>query len=184
MHPTAVTALRPTRRDFGATLDAIYAGIQRDRRPLPAHDCDGTNYRRWAGAVVAAEVRHANEDFWHLAASYPGLFDRHDRPDTSAAYRLPHEIAAAKAANILGHLIGHEDAIRKAVVMLRSQRKAAADMGQSEKYRSGWARAAEDTTTDLRTALARRRIVWGLLLKAVADYRAARSTMIAMREAA
>lgn len=174
LHPTFASILAAVAPP--CPLDAIIDGIQRDRRPLPTHDLNGANFYRWAAAVVRAEVAHAQSDFWRLANASPaaGLFDKWDRPRAFEGYRLHHEVLAAKAANVLGHLIGHECAIDTAIQHLRLQRKASADGSQSAAYRASWARAADDTAADLHTARKRRQLVWRIFLMCMADYRAAK----------
>lgn len=90
--------------------DSIHDAIRRERRPLPPHDLVGINLRRWAAAVCHAEVKHADGDFWRVVHSLglAGMFDRHDDPDASARYRLPHEVHAGAALVWLSHLQTHD----------------------------------------------------------------------------
>ena len=83
---------------------ALHAAIRRERRPLPPHAFDGSNYRRWAAAVCSVEARHAADDFWaciyRLGAA--GLFDRDDGfGGHEAPFRFPHETHAFAALSWL-----------------------------------------------------------------------------------
>ena len=88
-----------------------HAAIRRERRPLPPHEPDGANYRRWAAAVCGAEARHAADDFWAIVYRL-GLANRFDRDDGfgghEAPFRFPHESHAFAALNWLCHLQAHE----------------------------------------------------------------------------
>lgn len=92
----------------------VNAAVRAERRPLPSHDLNGVNYRKWAAAVLAAEVKHSRDDFWSVAhklgAVRLGLFDRDggDR-DADVAFRFPHERAAGVAAVWLLHLQTHDN---------------------------------------------------------------------------
>ena len=92
-------------------LDSVHAAIRRERRPLPPHELDGGNYRRWAAAVCSAEACHAVDDFWacvyRLGAA--DLFDRDDGfGGHEAPFRFPHETHAFAALSWLSHLQAHE----------------------------------------------------------------------------
>ncbi len=93
--------------DDPATADDL---IRRERRPLPPHDLDGVNYRRWAAAVCQAEVDHADADFWRVVHrhKYAITIDRFREPDAAAAYRVAHEAHAGAALNWLSHLQTHD----------------------------------------------------------------------------
>lgn len=107
--PAATAA--PPRRDFDDAPGSVFAAIRRERRPLPAHELDGTPYRRWAAAVCTAEVRHAADDFWSAVyrLELAALFDRDDRfGGHEAPFRFAHEVHAFAALAWLSHLQAHE----------------------------------------------------------------------------
>jgi hypothetical protein len=151
----------PPRFGFHDAPDSVHAAIRRERRPLPPHELDGGNYRRWAAAVCAAEARHAADDFW--AAVYRlGLAARFDRDDGfgghEASFRFAHETHAFAALSWLSHLQAHE-----------SDR------------RGPWAAVRWNTWDDGRRRewFARRRYLWSGFVRQVERYRAARRRLAA-----
>ena len=85
--------------------------IRTARRPLPAHDLNGVNYRRWATAVCLAEVDHAKEDYWRaltqMGVYMPATGDEVPLEPWADCY-LPHERHALAALNWLSSLLVHE----------------------------------------------------------------------------
>ena len=78
---------------------------------LPGHELSGTNYRRWAAAVCAAEAKHAVDDFWAIVyrLGLSALFDRDDGfGGHEAPFRFAHETHAFAALGWLSHLQAHE----------------------------------------------------------------------------
>lgn len=106
---------RPTPAEVGAgfadQMAAADAAIRRERRPLPAHDLSGCNYRKWSAAVLAAELKHATDDAWRcihdlgLGLLFNGQFDRDGEV---AQFRFQHEREAGVAAVWLLHLQTHD----------------------------------------------------------------------------
>jgi hypothetical protein len=103
-----------TRYGFADRMEQIDAAIRRDRRPLPSHDLNTDNYRRWARAVLHAEVKHAVDDFWRCAnALGAGLvFDDYHRAREAAPYRFDHERKAETALHWLDQLNLHDGTAR------------------------------------------------------------------------
>jgi hypothetical protein len=154
-------AAGPPRRGFPEAPDSVHDAIRRERRPLPPHELDGGNYRRWAAAVCGAEARHAADDFWVSVhrLGLAGLFDRDDGfGGHEAPFRFAHETHAFAALGWLSHLQAHE-----------SDR------------RGPWA-AVRWNTWDAdrrREWFARRRHLWSGFVRQVERYRAARRRLAA-----
>lgn len=142
-----------------ASTEALYAAIRRERRPLPSHELDGHNYRRWAAAVVEAESNHSDSDFWNAVHKHKAglLFDRYQN-DCPALYRFQHEVYARGAVNWLSHLQAHESLARKPYA------NGIGSMEASE--RKAW--------------LARRRYLWAGFVTCVEKYRKARRELDAL----
>ena len=140
--------------------------IRRERRPLPAHDLDGANYRAWAVAVCGAEVDHRDRDFARCERLLRYDFDRWAEPACVEWGQFAHEAYAGAALVWLSHLQTHE-----------SDRRAPWDCLPFDlwtaKRRKEW--------------LARRRVLWAGFVRQVERYRAARVAIdapVAVREAA
>lgn len=139
----------------------LHAAIRRARRPLPPPARDGSNYRRWAAAVCAAEARHAADDFWACVyrLGVGGLFDRDDGfGGHEAPFRFPHETHAFAALSWLSHLQAHESDRRGPWAAVRWN---SWDEGQ----RRDW--------------FAHRRYLWAGFVRQVERYRAARRRLAA-----
>lgn len=154
---------KPSRQGFADAMEAAHAAIRRERRPLPAHDLNGVNYRRWAVAVCNAEVAHAKDDFWRIVGKQGAgwMFDRDGINDPSAVYRFSHEVHAGAALTWLLSLQTCESRLRGV-----------------------WASADAQERQDLR---AKRRELWAGFVRQVERYRDARRALpapIAMQEAA
>lgn len=95
---------------FAEQMSTADSAIRRDRRPLPSHDLNGANYRKWMAAVLHAELKHATDDFWSCAnrLGFGLLFDHYQRDLEASAFRFPHERLAGVAANHLMHLSAHD----------------------------------------------------------------------------
>lgn len=99
-----------TRYGFADRMEQIDAAIRRDRRPLPSHDLHTDNYRRWAAAVLEAEILHAVDDFWRCVHALDAglVFDHYHRAREAAPYRFDHERKANMALHWLGQLNLHD----------------------------------------------------------------------------
>lgn len=171
------TLATPAATGFVDQLEARWAAVRRDRRPLPSHDLDGENCRRWAAAVCGAELDHANADFWRLAWRYDvaPFVDRYQDPSPHARYWLPHERQAGVVLNALGHLQAAERSIRDTILALTVQRRAALDRAQGAGYRVSWAATAARTADSIRDLWTVRRRALRAFLAALAAYKAARA---------
>jgi hypothetical protein len=87
----------------------IEDAIRRDRRPLAVPDPVGLRRHDWV-ALLAAEVRHATDDFWRTAFLHGAslMFDWYQRDREARPFRFPHEVCAAEAWNWLSDLNMHE----------------------------------------------------------------------------
>jgi len=150
------------RRDQ-ATLPTVADLIRAERRPLPSHSLDAVNYRCWAAAVLAAEVRHRSDDFTRAATKVGAHFDRYLEPACVETGQLAHECHAGAALNWLIHLQAHESM-------------------RTRTYRG----FREWSPAEQRQWLERRRYLWSGFLRQVKRYRDARALVDrpVMREAA
>lgn len=149
-----------SQRGLSEALDSVHAAIRRERRPLPADEFDGANYRRWAAAVCTAEAKHAADDFWACAhrLDLAGLFDRDDSfGGHEAPFRFPHEVHAVAAMNWLSHLQAHESDRHGPWAAVRWHTW---DAGQRREW------------------FARRRILWSGFVRQVERYREARRQLV------
>jgi hypothetical protein len=154
-------AASPPRRGFPEAPDSVHAAIRRERRPLPPHELDGGNYRRWAAAVCGAEARHAADDFWSSVhrLGLAGLFDRDDGfGGHEAPFRFAHETHAFAALSWLCHLQAHESDRRGPWAAVR------------------WNTWDEDRR---REWFVRRRYLWSGFVRQVERYRQARRRLAA-----
>jgi hypothetical protein len=154
-------AASPPRRGFHEAPDSVHAAIRRERRPLPPHELDGGNYRRWAAAVCGAEARHAADDFWSSVhrLGLAGLFDRDDGfGGHEAPFRFAHETHAFAALSWLCHLQAHESDRRGPWAAVR------------------WNTWDEDRR---REWFVRRRYLWSGFVRQVERYRQARRRLAA-----
>jgi hypothetical protein len=154
-------AVDPSRRGFHEAPDSVHAAIRRERRPLPPHELDGGNYRRWAAAVCGAEARHAADDFWSSVhrLGLAGLFDRDDGfGGHEAPFRFAHETHAFAALSWLSHLQAHESDRRGPWAAVRWNTW---DAGQRREW------------------FARRRDLWSGFVRQVERYRQARRRLAA-----
>jgi len=130
--------------------------IRRERRPLPAHDLDGVNYRAWAAAVCDAEFAHRSRDFARVEVLLGLSIDYHAYPTCVEWGQFRHEAYACAGLNWLSHLQAHE-----------RERRAPWDCLPwdmwSAKRRKDW--------------LTRRRYLWAGFLKAVRAYQAERAKL-------
>lgn len=145
--------LTPIRRDTDIPVMEL---IRRERRPLPAHDLDGCNYRAWAVAVCGAEVKHRDADFARCETLLGLTIDRWAEPTCTTWGQFPHEAHAGAALLWLTHLQAHE-----------SERRAP------------WDCLPFDMWTKQRRAewLARRRKLWSGFVRQVERYRVARAAI-------
>lgn len=158
-----------TRRDETALL-SDHELIRRERRPLPAHDLDGANYRAWALAVCHAEVEHRSNDFEHACFKLRVEYDRWANPNVVMIGSFDHEGFAGLALTWLSHL-----------QFMDGQRRGV------------WASGAWGIYTRAEKVawVQKRRTVVHGFLRAMAQYRAARAELdrqtipvLTMREAA
>lgn len=124
------------------------------RRPQPAHELQGLNFRKWAVATCQAEVDHRRRDFARIEREQAWSFDRNEDLRCEERGQFPHEAKAATALVWLSHLQSHESEKRSPF---------------SGKHWRDWSPA------DRAAWLARRRYLWAGFLKAVRAYRDARA---------
>ena len=138
----------------GATRGlSLYELFARERMPLPSHQIEGGNFRRWAVAVCDAEVKHRAADFARCERVLGVSIDRSDEPDCEAWGQFNHERHAAAVLHWVAHLQAHE-----------TQRRKAFDFSPWRMWSSK--RLAEWFTY--------RRYLWRGFLNAVRNYQAAR----------
>lgn len=189
---TALTAISPAEAPPPAPPPARQrpASTRRERRPATldflARRLLATSWaplaapaagsRRWLVETCRAELLWSVADWRRATDSYAVSFDEssYDR-HPSEGHRLPHERAAARLVNCHLHTDVQDWSIRKLILAIRAQRKAAADTTQSGAYRASWADAAEGSGADLRLYVARRRKAWSAFLTAAAEYRELRT---------
>lgn len=84
--------------------------IRRARRPLARLPQSGPERRQWLAALLAAEVRHATDDFWACAHRLGAglLFDGYHREREADPFRFTHEVRARQAWRWLSDLNMHE----------------------------------------------------------------------------
>lgn len=155
-------ALRSEQRETSGLLAACAAhayrvAIWEARTPLQAPDFASAPIRRFVANVCTAEVQHADAQFWQLARACgpDAVIDRFETPDIAATYRLPHERCAGRALARLTHLQTHD-----------SDRRGPWECwsGLSRSRKAAWLRR-------------RRELLHGLL-RAAAEYRAARAGLV------
>jgi hypothetical protein len=97
-------------RCFAEQMAALEDSLRRARRPLLAHDPAGADDRKWAAAVLQAEIKHATDDFWRCVYAHGAglLFDRYQRDSEAAPFRFEHEVRARIARASLGDLNMHD----------------------------------------------------------------------------
>ncbi len=95
---------------FAEQMAALEDSLRRARRALPAYDPTGTGDRKWAAAVLQAEVKHATDDFWRCVYAHDAglLFDHRRRDDEARPFRFEHEVRARIAWAALGDLNMHD----------------------------------------------------------------------------
>ena len=100
--PARPAAVIPFPRDY---RDAITAG----RKPLPSHELADVPVRRFVASACAAEVKHAQSEFWQVVdgINARGLF--YGEAAADAGFRFPHEARAGEALVWLSHLQGHDN---------------------------------------------------------------------------
>ena len=84
--------------------------IRRARRPLAPLPPPDPDWRQWIARLLAAEIRHATEDFWACAHRLGAglLFDSYQREREADPFRFPHEVHARQAWRWLSDLNMHE----------------------------------------------------------------------------
>ena len=135
--------------------------------------------RRWLVETCRAELAWSVADWRRVTGRFGICVDeRGEGPHPSEAWRLPHEVAAARFVSCHSHVDVEEWRLGELGRAIRAQRRA------------GWVDAAERTLADYRLHLARRRKGWRALLAAADRYRALRAAVDApggppaLREAA
>jgi hypothetical protein len=95
---------------FAEQTAALEAGLRRARRPLAARGLVDPDLRKWATAVLQAEIRHATDDFWGCVYAHGAglLFDHYQRDREAAPFRFEHEVRARIAWASLGDLNMHD----------------------------------------------------------------------------
>ena len=143
-------ALTLHRADAGLSLTQL---IERERLPLPSHQIQGGNFRRWAVAVCTAEVRHRERDYLRVEKLLGIQTDRWDFPHDDERGQFQHEYHAGQALLWMSHLQAHESEKRAPFHFLPWCDWRAKD-------RAAW--------------LAKRRILWAGFLTEVRAYQATR----------
>ena len=105
-------------------------------------------------------------------------------PHPAEAWRLPHELEAARLVNAHLHVDGANARIRELLARLPAQRAAAADLAQSEAWRAGWRIRAVACEGELREMLGQRRRAWRAFLAAASHYRRLRAALATGSKAA
>jgi len=82
--------------------------VARKRLPLPSHAIEGGNFRRWAVAVLTAEVKHRERDYLRVERQMGVHVDRWDFPSNDEIGQFDHEAHAGAALLWLSHLQAHE----------------------------------------------------------------------------
>ncbi len=97
-------------QSFADQMAELEAAMRCERRPLPAHDLASADCRKWAAAVLQAEIRHATDDFWRCVYAHGAglLFDRYQRDREADPFRSEHEVKARIAWAALGDLNMHD----------------------------------------------------------------------------
>lgn len=98
-------ALTLTRSDVGLSQTQL---IARERLPLPSHHLKGGNFRQWAVAVCAAEMKHRDRDYLRVADMLGISVNLWDFPHDVTRGQFKHEAHACAALNWLSHLQAHE----------------------------------------------------------------------------
>ena len=120
--------------------------------------------RRWLVETCRAELDWSVADWRRMTGRFGICVDERGlAPHPSEAWRLPHEVAAARFLNCHSHVDVEEWRLGELGRAIRAQRRAC------------WVAVAERTRADYRLHLARRRRSWGALLAAAAAYRALRA---------
>ncbi len=91
-------------------MTVVDTSIRRARRPLAQLPPPDPDWRKWVSTLLAAEVRHATEDFWDCAHRLGAglLFDSYHREREADPFRFPHEVQARQAWRWLSDLSMHE----------------------------------------------------------------------------
>ena len=97
--------------------------------------------RRWLVETCRAELEWERADWRRLGGLDHDGFGAHP----SEAWRLPHEVAAARLVNCHLHVDGTAAQLRELDDRLAHQQRAASDAGQSASYRARWAKETADT---------------------------------------
>lgn len=92
-------------RDPGLSVSQI---IKVMRQPLPSHEIEGGNFRKWAVAVCQAEVNHRARDYLRIERALNLNSDRWDFPNDVSRGQYRHEAHAGAALHWLSHLQAHE----------------------------------------------------------------------------
>ena len=98
-------ALTLHRADAGLSLTQL---IARERLPLPSHQIEGGNFRKWAVAVCTAEVKHRERDYLRVEALLGITTDRWAFPNDDERGQFKHEYHAGQALLWMSHLQTHE----------------------------------------------------------------------------
>lgn len=123
------------------------------RRPLPSHEVEGGNFRRWAAAVCTAEVKHRERDYLRVERELGVHVDRYDFPNNDEIGQYPHERHAGIALLWLSHLQAHE-----------SEKRTPFNFKLWRDWHPSWRRAW----------VTKRRYLWRGFLRAVHAYQSAR----------
>jgi hypothetical protein len=136
--------------------------------------------RRWLVEICRAELEWERADWRRLGGIDPDGFGAHP----CEAWRLPHEVAAARLVNCHLHVDGAAWRLRELGRWLPQQDRAATDAGQSQDYRADWAEAAARTKAEVTAYRGRLRRALRAFRSAASHYRQLRAAIDAALPAA
>lgn len=166
---------RPAPADYLARRLASWAGQKAEKN---------ADWRRRIVATCRAELEWATDDWRRLGGDDSDRRACDPGPHPSDAWRLPHEVAAARLVNCHLHVDVETWRLRELIARLPGQRRAARDWKQSALYRHSWHLAAKGTESDIWAYRHRRRMAWLAFLEAAMRYRALRQKVDLAEQAA
>jgi hypothetical protein len=135
--------------------------------------------RWWLVETCRAELVWAEADWRRIAGDGidPPRGGWPEGPHPSEAWRLPHEVAAARLVNCHLHVDVAAWRMRELRNRLPHQRAAARDQTQGAAYRTAWTDHAASTLRDLQMHRSRRAGAWRGFLAATSHYCRLRATL-------